>query len=222
MLKKIFVCIGVILLIGFVSVFARGFNYQKEKSSLDNKNVKDTTSSKKQKLIDEKVINPILEQKNKEDKSENNSTNQKNKENKSENNSTNQKNNSNKQQTVKTETHSTSQKPAPTQNIPQQNTTTPNPPKPTPEVPSKPKTEWEILGITEYEYYNTPLLSYEKVHYKNMADCQREAKSINQKYGFVTSYGDTTGKYVNTIGCWVIVSMNGKDYYLDEFRALGY
>ena len=103
--------------------------------------------------------------------------------------------------------------------------TTPQPqttPQPTQQVPSRPKTEWEILGITEYEYYNTPLFDWEEVSYKNMSDCQNEAKSINQKYGFVTNYGDTSGKYVNTIGCWVEVYVNGKGYYLNEFRALGY
>lgn len=103
-------------------------------------------------------------------------------------------------------------------------TSIPSTPKPTQEVPApvKPKTEWEKLGISEYEYYNTPLLSWEEVSYKNMLDCQREAKAINQKYGFVTSYGNTSGKYVDTIGCWVIISMNGNDYFLNEFRSLGY
>ena len=86
----------------------------------------------------------------------------------------------------------------------------------------QPQTEWEKLGITEYEYYNAKMFDWEEIAYKNIQDCQNEASRINQKYSFVTNYGNVAGKYINTVGCWVMVYVNGKGYYLNEFRNLGY
>lgn len=89
-------------------------------------------------------------------------------------------------------------------------------------VPTIPKTEWERLGISEYDYYNTPMFTWEERAYSNINDCMNEASSINQRYGFVTNYGYVSGKYVDTIGCWVKVYVNGNKYYLSAFKALGY
>ncbi|MDO5002781.1 MAG: hypothetical protein Q4E39_00935, partial [bacterium] len=91
-----------------------------------------------------------------------------------------------------------------------------------PAQPPRPQTEWEKLGISEYAYYNTPMFSWEEKAYSNINDCINEANSINQKYGFVTNYGYVSGKYVDTIGCWVKVYVDGNKYYLGAFRALGY
>lgn len=85
-----------------------------------------------------------------------------------------------------------------------------------------PKTEWEKLGISREEYENAKLLDYEQVAYKNLSDCINEAKRIEQEYNYVTNYGGVSGKYVNTVGCWVKVHIGNKSYYLNEFRNLGY
>ncbi len=83
-------------------------------------------------------------------------------------------------------------------------------------------TEWEKLGISEYDYKHTKLFSWEEIAFDKIEDCQREAQRINNQYSFVTNYGDVVGKYVNYVGCWIEVYVNGNPYYLNEFRALGY
>ena len=84
------------------------------------------------------------------------------------------------------------------------------------------QTEWEKLGISEYEYYNAKLYSWQEIAYKNIGECSNEAKRINDQHGFITNYGNVAGKYVNNVGCWVIVYVNGQEYYLNEFKDLGY
>ena len=91
-----------------------------------------------------------------------------------------------------------------------------------PQTPSKPQTEWEKLGISEYEYYNAKLYDDEEVAFKNIVDCKNEAIRINNTYDFVTNSGYVSGKYVNSVGCWVEVYIDGKPYSLSEFKAMGY
>ena len=91
-----------------------------------------------------------------------------------------------------------------------------------PQTPSKPQTEWEKLGISEYEYYNAKLYDEEEVAFKNIVDCKNEAIRINNTYDFVTNSGNVSGKYVNSVGCWVEVYIDGKPYSLSEFKAMGY
>ena len=103
------------------------------------------------------------------------------------------------------------------------NTQTPSSqPTQPPQTPSKPQTEWEKLGISEYEYYNAKLYDEEEVAFKNIVDCKNEAIRINNTYDFVTNSGNVSGKYVNSVGCWVEVYIDGKPYSLSEFKAMGY
>lgn len=86
------------------------------------------------------------------------------------------------------------------------------------EEPEVIKTEWEKLGITKEEYENIKLFEWEEVAYKDIEQCKNTAQQINQQYGYVTNYGYVSGKYVNTVGCWVKVFIDGEKYYLNEFN----
>ena len=86
------------------------------------------------------------------------------------------------------------------------------------EEPEVIKTEWEKLGITKEEYENTKLFEWEEVAYSNIEQCKNTAQQINQQYGYVTNYGYVSGKYINTVGCWVKVFIDGEKYYLKEFN----
>ena len=85
------------------------------------------------------------------------------------------------------------------------------------EEPEVIKTEWEKLGITKEEYENTKLFEWEEVAYSDIEQCKNTAQQINQQYGYVTNYGYVSGKYINTVGCWVKVFIDGEKYYLNEF-----
>ena len=86
------------------------------------------------------------------------------------------------------------------------------------EEPEVIKTEWEKLGITKEEYENTKLFEWEEVAYSDIEQCKNTAQQINQQYGYVTNYGYVSGKYINTVGCWVKVFIDGEKYYLKEFN----
>lgn len=86
------------------------------------------------------------------------------------------------------------------------------------EEPEVIKTEWEKLGITKEEYENTKMFEWEEVAYSDIEQCKNTAQQINQQYGYVTNYGYVSGKYVNTVGCWVKVFIDGEKYYLNEFN----
>ena len=65
MLKKIFKISGIILLVGFISVFVKGYIYQETKTNQKDNLIVDSSSNEKQELIDEDIITSILD--NKED-----------------------------------------------------------------------------------------------------------------------------------------------------------
>lgn len=91
----------------------------------------------------------------------------------------------------------------------------------------RPQTEWEKLGITEYEYNNTPANSSDEINFKNIAECQSEANRINQrgraeKKNFVANYGYTPGAYVDVAGCWVKIWVDGVKYKYSQFVSAGF
>lgn len=202
MLKKIFVFLGVVLLIGFVSVFVRGFNYQKEKSSLDNKTMVDTSSSKKQELIDEETINSILEQENKNSKEETPIV---------ENNQPVQNQETSKKE-VKQNNSNTTTNTTPkvnqekkVQSTQQQNSTNND------KVQNQPKqsTPWEDLGISENDYYNSPMwgtwadITYKVENYSSRSEtelaCQTESQRLlneEQKASSCTPMNSYSGRYL--------------------------
>lgn len=67
MLKKILIAILVILIIGFVSAFIRGCDYQNEKDTTPNS----TDSTEKQNIIDDENIENILNTENQETEKKN-------------------------------------------------------------------------------------------------------------------------------------------------------
>lgn len=194
MLKKIFIVLGVILLVGFISVFARGFNYQKEKSNIDNKSLTDVSTSKKQELIDEEIINSILDQETKEDnpKVENTQPVQNQETPKKEVKS----NNSNTTPKVNTENKVESK---------QQNSTNND------KIQTQPKqnTPWEDLGISENDYYNKPMwgswadITYKIENYSSRSEtelaCQTESQRLfdeEEKASSCTPMNSYSGRYL--------------------------
>lgn len=194
MLKKIFIFLGVVLLVGFISVFARGFNYQKEKLNIDNNSLNDVSTSKKQELIDEEIINSIIDQETKEDnpKVENTQPVQNQETPKKEVKS----NNSNTTPKVNTENKVESK---------QQNSTNND------KVQTQPKqnTPWEDLGISENDYYNKPMwgswanITYKIENYSSRSEtelaCQTESQRLfdeEKKASSCTPMNSYSGRYL--------------------------
>lgn len=150
MLKKIFKISGIILLVGFISVFVKGYIYQEAKTNQRDNLIVDSLSNEKQKLIDEDIITSLLD--NKED--------QEVLETKQEEIAPEVK------QEVVIQKENTSQPKQEVQTfqnnkVEVQTSTTPEVVVPQPKQP----TEWEKLGISEYDYYNSPEISWKTVDF---------------------------------------------------------
>lgn len=197
MLKKIFMFLGVVLLIGFISVFARGFNYQKEKSNIDNKSLTDVSTSKKQELIDEEIINSILDQETKEDNS------------KVEDTQPVQNQGTPKKEVKSNNSNSTTTQPKVNKEQPiqstQQNSTNNDKVQPQP----KQNTPWEDLGISENDYYNKPMwgswadITYKIENYSSKSEtelaCQTESQRLfneEEKASSCTPMNSYSGRYL--------------------------
>ena len=69
----------------------------------------------------------------------------------------------------------------------------------------KEKTAWEKLGLTEHQYYNEPIHSWQRVDYKTLSECesngiwQIEANGGTYKCSEVISYSGKTLGYELTI-----------------------
>ena len=80
------------------------------------------------------------------------------------------------------------------------------------EEPKK-KTPWEVLGVSEYHYYNEPMYSWERVDfpvskYGSEANCRKAC----------AEYGDNYEPYLNgevLYSCSIVTSLSGK--YLGEY-----
>lgn len=91
------------------------------------------------------------------------------------------------------------------------------PPVSTPKV----QTEWEKLGISEYDYYNSPGPNEGQIAFRGAeSECERIATDITNTYGFVTHYGDVKSYSERYIGCWITVHLpNGNRMFYNEFKA---
>lgn len=145
MLKKILRASGFILLIGFISVFVKGYNYQETRSSQKDNIVLD--SQKKQELIDENIITSLL------DNDENKEI------------ETIEQDVKEEQEIIipkeieKVDTITKENISQPKQEVQTSQTQKVETKTSTPEViipQPKQLTEWEKLGISEYDYYNSP------------------------------------------------------------------
>lgn len=199
MFKKTLKVLGIILLIGFISVFIRGITYQKEKSTLDNKTLSNVSKSEKQEIIDEDIINSILDQEEtKEDTSKESNTKEQNKENSS----TNEvKQNTSSSNNIQPKTNNEKV----VQSANQQNSTNND------KVQIQPKqvNPWDDLGISEYDYYNSPMwgtwadITYKIENYSSRSEvesaCQTESNRLfdeEEKISSCTPMNSYSGRYL--------------------------
>jgi len=90
------------------------------------------------------------------------------------------------------------------------------------------QTEWEKLGISEYEYYNTPMNIGDEVAFKaDISTCESEInRLINTYYRSGLSGGNSytvNGKYTHSyIGCGINIYINNVKYKYSQVKALGY
>ena len=126
---------------------------------------------------------------------------------------------------TKMQEKSTSQfKPQVEESVPTESVETNTPPV----IVETPKTAWEQLGISEYEYYNTPMTDGDEVAFKDSIErCEAEVERLKQQYfkqglSHGNSY-DILGKYTHSyIGCGINVSIYGKQYSYQQAVAMGF
>lgn len=80
---------------------------------------------------------------------------------------------------------------------------------PVQEQPKQSPTVWEQLGISEYDYYNSPMLSWQKVTHSDFDSCRASGEDaikvkINQETG--ESYQDYTNYW-----CYDVNSYSGRN-----------
>lgn len=197
MFKKIIKITGIILLVGFISVFIRGYKYQEIKSRQEDKIVQ-TSKEEKQDLIDEEVISSLLCEEDK-DQEVSEILEQKNiipEDTKKDIKVTEEKKTQPKQE-VTISKPTIKQEPTVQDKIEETKTSTITPI----EDPKEEKKQeiWEELGMSEDQYYNKPLYSWERVDFKTYDECY--------------AYGDTyypakSGEVL--YNCREITSMSGK------------
>ena len=80
-------------------------------------------------------------------------------------------------------------------------------------------TEWEKLGISEWDYYHTPAPNEGEIA-TNIIDCDEEVNNIITKYRLVAHSGDTYSYSDDYLGCWIVIifSDNSKMFY-NEFKS---
>ena len=85
--------------------------------------------------------------------------------------------------------------------------------------PPKELTEWEKLGISEYEYFNTPLIVGDYKDFDNSFQCNAFLDIIETDLDLMGGWQDVLGKYTGgIIGCRVRIYIDGKVYSLNEFK----
>lgn len=89
----------------------------------------------------------------------------------------------------------------------------------TPVVVNTP-TEWEKLGISEYDYYNSPRPNEGEIAFREPeSTCDRVSQEIASQYHFRTQYGDVHSYSEDYIGCWIVVNMyDGSWMFYSEFK----
>lgn len=89
-------------------------------------------------------------------------------------------------------------------------------------------TEWEKLGISEYDYYNTPNENEGEVAFRGDASlCKNEInRLINLYYDSGIDGGNyytINGKYTHSyIGCGIKMYMNGNSYTYNQIKSMGF
>lgn len=97
-----------------------------------------------------------------------------------------------------------------------------------PVEPVRELTEWEKLGISEYDYYNTPSENEGELAFKgNTSLCQNEInRLVNQYYDSGIDGGNyytVNGKYTHAyLGCGIKMYMNGNAYTYSQIKSMGF
>ncbi len=95
-------------------------------------------------------------------------------------------------------------------------------------APERSLTEWEKLGISEYDYYNTPSDNEGELVFKgDMSLCQNEINRLVNKYydsGLDGgNYYTINGKYTHSyLGCGIKMYMNGQAYTYSQIKSMGF
>ena len=89
--------------------------------------------------------------------------------------------------------------------------------------PQKPQTAWDKLGISEYEYYNTPMIAGDYKDFNNSSQCSRFLDIIESDLDLLGGYQDVLGKYTGgVIGCRIRIYIDGNVYSLSQFKNTQY
>ena len=94
--------------------------------------------------------------------------------------------------------------------------------------PVREQTEWEKLGISEYDYYNTPSDNEGELAFKGSTSlCQNEInRLINQYYDSGIDGGNyytINGKYTHSyLGCGIKIYINGNTYTYNQIKSMGF
>lgn len=97
-----------------------------------------------------------------------------------------------------------------------------------PVEPVRELTEWEKLGISEYDYYNTPSENEGELVFKGSTNlCQNEInRLVNQYYDSRMDGGNyytVNGKYTHAyLGCGIKMYMNGNAYTYSQIKSMGF
>lgn len=100
--------------------------------------------------------------------------------------------------------------------------------EPVPVEPVRELTEWEKLGISEYDYYNTPSENEGELAFKGSTGlCQNEInRLVNQYYDSGIDGGNyytVNGKYTHAyLGCGIKMYMNGNTYTYSQIKSMGF
>lgn len=94
--------------------------------------------------------------------------------------------------------------------------------------PPRELTAWEKLGISEYDYYNTPSDNEGELAFKGSTSlCQNEINRLVNKYydsGIDGgNYYTINGKYTHAyLGCGIKMYMNGNTYTYSQIKSMGF
>lgn len=94
------------------------------------------------------------------------------------------------------------------------------PPEPVTPPQASPQTAWEKLGISEYEYYHTPLFANDYVDFDSTAKCSAFIQAVKNYCQLDGGYQEVAGKYTGgSIGCRVRIYINGNTNSYNQLKS---
>lgn len=212
--KIMFVIILLVTIFGLSSILyfnSKNKNLKNTDKKISEKNIINQAKKKNSKnentIKDQTIENEETSSKN-QDESQKDSLNKNSS--KQESNSSNQVSN-NTSQTTTTTSATTDQKQTTSQQV---------------QTPPRVQTEWERLGISEYDYYNTPAHNEGEIaFYGDISLCIGEKNRLTDLYYDKGINGGreytVNGEYTHSyLGCGLYIIMNGKSYKYSEIIAM--